>query len=298
MAARAVGATSDQVMAEVHLTLNWVVRKARETWSAPIEGLSFLFPAEGDGLYQAGSWTGRVRPGDVLVLQGALPGELCAGQGKGIRFRFFSVNEEQLLPLFGSRELSFWRSIKSVFARPKVYAAASALAQKCARMIEEVSLEPGLEQRSQLLRVAGAILMAESQTARPRPAVFLGADERVGDVLDKISATEILGSSVEELSRRFGVSGRHLHRLFRQRYGLSVCALKMEMRLLRAMGLLRDPAAKVTSVAENCGFNHLGFFNTRFKKRFGLSPGQCRKGAVPVDHKCILRAKDSCPWAR
>jgi len=285
-------------MAEAHLTLSWVVRKPRETWSAPKEGLSFLFPVEGEGLYQAGSWTRGVGPGDVLVLQGGLPGALCAGQRKGLRFRFFSVNEEQLLPLFGSRELGLWRSIKSIFGRPMAYAASSALARKCARMIEEVSPEADLEQRSQLLRVAGAILVAESRTARPRPAAFLGADERLSDVLDKISPTEILGSSVEELSRRFGVSGRHLHRLFRQRYGLSVCGLKMEMRLLRAMGLLRDPGSKVMSVAEQCGFNNQAFFNIRFKKRFGLTPRQCREGAVPVEHKCILRAKDSCPWAR
>jgi hypothetical protein len=29
-------------------------------------------------------------------------------------------------------------------------------------------------------------------------------------------------------------------------------------------------------VAEKCGFNHLGLFNTCFKKRFGTSPGQWR----------------------
>jgi AraC-like DNA-binding protein len=53
----------------------------------------------------------------------------------------------------------------------------------------------------------------------------------------------------------------------------------MEMRLLKAISLLRDRDAKVINVAEQCGFNHLGLFNTCFRRRFGTSPGQWRKAA-------------------
>ncbi len=52
------------------------------------------------------------------------------------------------------------------------------------------------------------------------------------------------------------------------------------MRLLKAVSLLVDPDAKIIHVAEKCGFNHLGLFNTCFKKRFGSSPGQWRKSAT------------------
>jgi hypothetical protein len=51
----------------------------------------------------------------------------------------------------------------------------------------------------------------------------------------------------------------------------------MEMRLLKAVSLLVDPDAKIIHVAEKCGFNHLGLFNTCFKRRFGASPSQWRK---------------------
>jgi hypothetical protein len=50
----------------------------------------------------------------------------------------------------------------------------------------------------------------------------------------------------------------------------------MELRMLRAVTLLRDTRAKVINVAEQCGFNHLGLFNTCFKRRFGTSPGRWR----------------------
>jgi AraC-like DNA-binding protein len=40
---------------------------------------------------------------------------------------------------------------------------------------------------------------------------------------------------------------------------------------------LKHPNVKITNVAEQCGFNRLGQFNARFKRRFGVSPGQWRK---------------------
>jgi len=73
---------------------------------------------------------------------------------------------------------------------------------------------------------------------------------------------------------------RHLNRLFHQYFGFSVGALRMEMRLLKAVSLLRDVNAKVINVAAQCGFNHLGLFNTCFKRRFGVTPGCWRKQAA------------------
>jgi hypothetical protein len=73
-----------------------------------------------------------------------------------------------------------------------------------------------------------------------------------------------------------------LNRLFHEFFGFSVAALRMEMRLLKAVSLLRDPNIKVINVAEQCGFNHLGLFNTCFKRRFGQTPGQWRKAASPA----------------
>jgi AraC-like DNA-binding protein len=56
-----------------------------------------------------------------------------------------------------------------------------------------------------------------------------------------------------------------------------VVALRTEMRLLKAVSLLRNPATKIIYVARESGFNHLGLFHHCFKKRFGSSPGQWRK---------------------
>jgi AraC-like DNA-binding protein len=108
------------------------------------------------------------------------------------------------------------------------------------------------------------------------------------------------------LAEKFSCSRRHLNRLFHQHFGISVASLRMEMRLLKAMSLLRDPDAKIINVAEQCGFNHLGLFNTCFKRRFGASPGQWRKSAIEAESKPALKSDDRpacplhvnglCPW--
>ncbi len=101
---------------------------------------------------------------------------------------------------------------------------------------------------------------------------------------------------MEELADKFGCSRRHLSRLFHQRFGLSVATLRMEMRLLKASSLLRDPGVKVINVAEQCGFNHLGLFNTCFKRRFGLTPGVWRNTLNEKSQESESKAEDEiCP---
>ncbi|MSU61910.1 MAG: helix-turn-helix domain-containing protein [Pedosphaera sp.] len=53
----------------------------------------------------------------------------------------------------------------------------------------------------------------------------------------------------------------------------------MELRLQKAGQLLRESDAKIDHVAMESGFRHLGLFNAMFKKRFGTTPTEWRRGA-------------------
>ena len=78
------------------------------------------------------------------------------------------------------------------------------------------------------------------------------------------------------------------------------------MRLLRAAALLRDPTAKVVNVADECGFHHLGLFNTFFRRRFGACPTEWRVKVPQSESRlvrlldghpgCELRAQGLCAW--
>jgi AraC-like DNA-binding protein len=81
--------------------------------------------------------------------------------------------------------------------------------------------------------------------------------------------------SIAELARHAGVSARSLQTGFQQHRGLSPTAYIRERRLERVRAVLEaaDPAAvRITEVALEWGFAHLGKFATVYKKRFGEAP--------------------------
>jgi len=220
-------------------------------------------------------------------------------------FWMFSLCFENLLPLFASAEISLLQSITDTFKVGKVYPGSTPLAEECQRLLTTVPAQFNLDHRGQLVRIAASILSVEFNTGLAQRSGRFQPEDHVIQVFEKLSASELISLSVGELAARFNCSRRHLNRLFHQHFGVSVASLRMEMRLLKAVSLLRDPNAKVINVAEECGFNHLGLFNTCFKRRFGASPGQWRKEnlraqkpmvAKPEKHPiCPLQSGGICP---
>jgi AraC-like DNA-binding protein len=297
------------MLSQEHLTLRLVRLKPSEKWIQRANGLSFVFLNGGGGKYVSTAVTQRLAPGDVLVLNGTLNGEggLCADERSGMVFSFFAVNFEHLFPLFAGNEICLLQNVTEGFKGTKLYGASTPLAGECHKLLAEVPPHFNLDHRSQLLRVVAAILSMEFKTVQPHRVGFVRAEEHMNQVFEKLSANEFLSLSVGELATKFGCSKRHLNRLFHQHFGSSVAAMRMEMRLLKAVSLLRDPDTKVINVAEQCGFNHLGLFNTCFKRRFGASPGQWRKMPAQAEGQsvrslndssvCRLRSNGLCPWA-
>jgi len=299
------------MLTQDYLNLRLTRLQPPEEWTGKGDGISFVFPKGGVGQYSSGAETGQLVPGDVLALNAALGGKLCVPRGSEMVFQSFSLCIEHLFPLFACEEICLLRNITDSFTATRHYPASSPLARECCRLLADVPPQFNLDHRGQLLRVAAAILSAEFSGARRRRAGFIPAEDHMIQVFESLSAAEILTLPVGGLAGKFGCSRRHLNRLFHQHFGFSVAALKMEMRLLKAVSLLRDPGAKVSAVAVQCGFNHLGLFNTCFKRRFGASPSHWRKspdrssieirpvglGLLGDGRTCSLLANGLCPWS-
>ncbi len=284
--------------------------KPRQDWNAPPEGLLFLFLTAGAGeSLDDSSAQPVVQPlarGDVLVLQAGPGGKVRAVEGSEFVFCAFSVCREHLFPLFTADQLSLVQTLMDGFKTARHYPAILPATARWHQLIREIPAEFNLEHRSQLLHVAGVILAEEFQKLQPPLSRYERADSRVTDVFEQLSVEEILKLPVEQLANRFGCSQRHLNRLFKEHFGLSLGALRMEMRLLKVVSLLRDPEAKIITLAGQCGFNHRGLFNACFKRRFGVSPGQWRKnlessqplrpGLTTTKLGCRLRENGLCPW--
>lgn len=294
------------MFARNYLTLRVIHLKSGEEWVADGQGLSFVFPKGGSGRCVSKQVAERLLPGDVLALAAGWRGRLCVSNRGEMLFQSFSVCLEHLFPLFASSEICLLQSVINGFSGDKLYPASSAQAKECHRLLRDIPSEFNLDHRSQLLRIVAVVLSVEFKEAQRQRIGFVRAEEHMLQVLKGLSAVELLSLSVGELATKFSVSRRHLNRLFHHHYGISVSALRMELRLSKAVTLLRDPDAKVINVAEQSGFNHLGLFNTCFKRRFGTSPGRWRKMRVEIGTQaadlpgreltCPFHSNGLCHW--
>ena len=260
-----------------HLSLRQTRLKSPEELEFKAEALHFLFGKTGLGKFTSPRASHRLAIGEIVVVNEISGGKITAETKAELQLWHFSVSFENLLPLFGSSEISRLHVLMENLKTGKNFPANLPLAAECQRLLALVPAEFDLNHRGQLLRITASILANEFKAIQAQHTQTSSPDEHVARVFEKLSATELINLSVSELADRFNCSRRHLNRLFHQHFGVSVAALRMEMRLLKAVSLLRDADAKIINVAEQSGFNHLGLFNTCFKRRFGVSPGQWRK---------------------
>jgi AraC-like DNA-binding protein len=292
-----------------YLTLQLLRLENVGEWPVQGQGFTFLLAKGGCGQYVSASVAQRFLPGDLLILKSAEGGKITTA-GDGLVFWRFSVCMEHLFPLFAIGEIGLLHNIIDSLKGPRLYPASSSLAQECHRLVTSAPSDGSFVHRSQMLGVAAEALSAEFKNARNNRDGFVRMDDHIAQVLEELPTSELLALSVDEIARKFNCGRRHLNRLFHQHFGCSVAALKMELRLLKALSLLRNPGAKIISVAEQCGFNHLGLFNACFKKRFGDTPGHWRNDALigPANARnpapqldtrelnCAMRTKGLCPW--
>jgi AraC-like DNA-binding protein len=293
-----------------YLTLQTSRLKPAEKWACEGEDLYLIFPESGMGQLSSFAANLRVNSGDMIAMSGRSGAKLLMledGGEKELVFKWFATSLDSLFPLFSPGEVCFLQNVTEQFRIPKVYPKANLLAGSCRQMMREIGEKLDLVHRSQLLRVVALLLSSELRFSQQKQTgVGDNADDHMLRVFEQLSSHELLSLSVEELADRFGCSRRHLSRLFHQRFGLSVATLRMEMRLLKASSLLRDPGVKIINVAEQCGFNHLGLFNTCFKRRFGLTPGVWRNTlheksqsseSTDEPETCPLQVSGICPMA-
>ena len=282
-----------------HLRLN-----SREWVRTGNGAFLFFFAQSGEAAWRCKSGTGRLASGDVLVLHTPAPATFAAASIGGATLAWFSVSDHQLNPLFDLGELCEWRAVEEAFTESRRYQSRSPLARTCHRLISEVPPSPMLAHRVHLLRIVSTVLCAELRAARHELLHVGDSGERILRTLGRLSITEVLRLSTTELCVRLSCSRRHLDRLFKGYFSLSVKGLRTELRLLKSAALLRNPHLKVINVADECGFNHLGRFNASFRQRFGRSPTEWRASQThsPAAAEtlstlaCQLRTIGLCPW--
>jgi transcriptional regulator GlxA family with amidase domain len=82
--------------------------------------------------------------------------------------------------------------------------------------------------------------------------------------------------SLNRVAHAAGISSAHLRRLFHRIFQASPKNVFDQLRFQRAMQLMADPATKLESVSEQCGFGSASAFSRAFRNKFGCSPNAWR----------------------
>lgn len=94
------------------------------------------------------------------------------------------------------------------------------------------------------------------------------------DIFKKSHNTQ---GTVNELTNLAHISNYHFCRLFKQSTGKTVIEYINELRLRKAILLLKDSTLSITEIALLCSFNDANYFSRVFKNNIKMSPYQVRK---------------------
>lgn len=245
------------------------------------DSMELIYIKRGSGLVQAGAQVYPAQSGDIFVLT---PGTLHAiRQAENHTMEYeniiFDVEllggtgdlcvEKYLLPLQSGR----LALPKHITPDEAWYSQAAA----CLREAEEASRcrQPGYE-----LCIKGALLLFLAlliAQSKALPPAEKANTQRLRTVLQWISAHYSEPVCVADAAALCQCSPNHFMRWFRQMTGQTFILFLREYRLNAAAEALHTTDDTVMSIAEQCGFENLSYFNREFKAHFGITPREYRR---------------------
>ncbi|MFC4308522.1 helix-turn-helix transcriptional regulator [Steroidobacter flavus] len=99
-------------------------------------------------------------------------------------------------------------------------------------------------------------------------------------VRERLEASFMAGTRIEDLAREFGLNRNKLCTGFRTLFGVSIFDFASGLRMNEARRLLRESSLNVSEVALSVGYSSTGAFSSAFHRYFGHSPSEAR--ALPT----------------
>lgn len=222
-------------------------------------------------------WMGPLRAseiaaGSMLVLPPASAGTIRASQLGDVVGWMFGLRPDALAGVLTFHEL---RAVEHVAGGLDNGIRILPASDVAAEHFKTLSVEGrgGISRRIQLLSIVAEVfdgmvmVLPEEET----PSVPTAAD-RFHQLMQELPESELLSLAPEELAARCRCGVRHLNRLFRVQFGVSMRTKMTELRLRKARDLLGEADARVDNVARVAGYAHAGFFRAAFKRHMGVTP--------------------------
>jgi AraC family transcriptional regulator of adaptative response / DNA-3-methyladenine glycosylase II len=111
----------------------------------------------------------------------------------------------------------------------------------------------------------------------PQSPAWIGKSAVVQRAIKVLNSQDVLEVNEDDFAEQFGVTARHLRRLFVDETDKTPKQLILENRLNLARKLITETALPITEVAYAAGFSSIRRFNDAFKSRFKKTPSETRR---------------------
>jgi AraC family cel operon transcriptional repressor len=153
---------------------------------------------------------------------------------------------------------------------------ARALMLQMERISNEQAVAPEtstLLSRALAAQLFASYLLCPEQPAQeaPPPPAWLAR------LREEAESWDDMKNAPHRLHQRSKCHPSHLCKSFKRYFGETPTSFLNRLRLRRAVRLLKEPDAKITSVATELGFESLSHFHRLFKRHYGLTPAQYRR---------------------
>jgi AraC-like DNA-binding protein len=263
---------------DCHLILQSAVLSPGEEWVPPAQGWVVAWAGEGAGYWMHGGQVRELQMGGGFVASGKQNMVVRASQLGILKLEFYLLQPPLLHGLLTVTEEN---KLVQVAGRSQVsavfFTAADALGRKIFRLVHQPQLG-SLSARAALVQFwAQAVAGLLPQSLTDESGDKLELRKRFHQMVTQMPNAELARLSLSQLAGMLGCSERHFRRLYLQEFGVSLRVWQIESRLQRASQLLKDTSDKISSIATESGYRHLGLFNHMFKRRFGLTPSAWRQ---------------------
>ncbi|MES2857398.1 MAG: Ada metal-binding domain-containing protein, partial [Bdellovibrionota bacterium] len=129
----------------------------------------------------------------------------------------------------------------------------------------------------------------------PRSPAWIGKSAVVQRAVKVLTDQASLSLDENKFADQFGVTARHLRRLFNEEIGKTPKQLSAENRLNLARKLLSETGLQISEIAFASGFSSIRRFNDAFKDRFKRKPSEIRRSrhsAGDSSRDSALESKD------
>lgn len=104
----------------------------------------------------------------------------------------------------------------------------------------------------------------------------LGSNNLAKEIIKYIDYYYYEDIDLEMLAAKFYVSKDHISRIIKKETGESFIIYLTNIRLEKALVMLKNPTLKLHVIAEKLGFNDVSYFSKVFKKHYNISPNEFR----------------------